>query len=180
MICLHFLTTPPWKSLGGCDGSSILLTRKSVWMMTDRCWLWPNAFLLQLFVIILVLWARKSTREGVRYRIGPPHIPLSKCPISKDIINASSSSEGCVSLKVTGLQFPQMSQAISSTLPADVPTSRAAGRRAQAEDTWGLTLHTPFPTLCWKSHPFHKTFITRAGKEVDYNILGRFSVWECR
>ena len=94
MICLHFLTTPPWKSLGGCDGSSILLTRKSVWMMTDRCWLWPNAFLLQLFVIILVLWARKSTREGVRYRIGPPHIPLSKCPISKDIINASSSSDG--------------------------------------------------------------------------------------
>lgn len=41
---------------------------------------------------------------------------------------------GCVSSKITGLQFPQMCQAISSTLSADVPTSRTAGCRVQAED----------------------------------------------
>lgn len=42
---------------------------------------------------------------------------------------------GYVSLKATGLQFPQMCQAISSTLSANVPTSRAACHRVQAEDT---------------------------------------------
>ena len=69
MICLHFLTTPPWKSIGDCDGSSILLTRKSVWMMTDHCWLWPNVFLLQLFVIILVYELEKVLETGLGHLI---------------------------------------------------------------------------------------------------------------